>query len=96
MKFLIFTKSCIVGGGEHFGQVMNPCPTHNNQEIEYMDKTERKGLCRDCVQSAVDLHHEILSVKDVKEDVNDLLVQLESNTMKMLAQKTEQISLNKK
>lgn len=40
-------------------------------------------------------HHEILTVNDVKLDVNDLLVQLESNTSQMLARKTEQMQVNR-
>ena len=80
---------------ESLGQVVNPCLLHNNQEIEYLDKTERRGLCKDCLQVAQDSHHEILSVADVKDDVDALLVQLEGNTAQMLARKTEAMQLNR-
>ena len=75
--------------------MINPCPLHNNQEIEYLDKTERRGLCKDCVREAHDSHHEVLTMTDVKSDVNSLLIQLESNTSQMLAKKTEAMQVNR-
>jgi hypothetical protein len=39
--------------------------------------------------------HEGMNINDVKTDVNDLLVQLEANTVQMLAKKTEAIHVTK-
>jgi hypothetical protein len=72
---------------ETMGHTINPCPKHYNKEIEYIDKTEKKGLCRDCLLPAQDLNHEVLTMQDVKDNVNVCLMQLESSAMKMLTQK---------
>lgn len=59
-------ESHVGHANESIGNVTNPCPLHNNQEIEYLDKTEKRGLCKDCVREAHDSQHEILDISDVK------------------------------
>ena len=47
------------------------------------------------MNSALDNHHEILTISDAKEDAINLLIQLESNTMGMYSQEKELIQVNK-
>lgn len=68
---------------------------YSAQEEEYFDDEDIKQLYNKNEASENDVMHEGMNINDVKSDVNDLLVQLEANTVQMLAKKTEAIHITK-
>ena len=62
-------------------EVVNPCPNHPDREVAFIDKTERVGLCGECISAQYRLRHEVLSVDDTVAEVKDVLLGLEGNML---------------
>lgn len=48
-------------------------------EIAYLDKTTRIGVCGECAPQLQEMRHEILPIDQVVEEVRGIMLNLESN-----------------
>ena len=48
-------------------------------EITYLDKTTRVGVCSECAPQLSEMRHEILPIDQVVEEVRGIMLNLESN-----------------
>jgi hypothetical protein len=54
---------------ESMASMKNPCRQHPLNEIEYICKSDKEGLCSDCVLVHEKLHHEILPLDKTSKKI---------------------------
>ena len=65
-------------------KVKNPCINHPYNHMEYIDHTEKTGICSECIYEHYQLGHKIFSIGEVEKDVRQLLMNLERDTLDIL------------
>ena len=73
----------------------NPCPAHYMNEIVYLDKTTRVGVCGECAPNLEQLRHELLPIDTVIDEVRGVLLNLESNMRDLIAHRSALLQDNK-
>jgi hypothetical protein len=48
-------------------------------EVTYLDKTTRQGICDECAPNYQQLRHELLPINTVVDEVRGVIINLESN-----------------
>ncbi len=64
--------------------ITNPCPNHYMNEVTYLDKTTRLGVCVECAPLLENMRHELLPIDTVVEEVSGIMLNLESNMRDMI------------
>ena len=64
--------------------ITNPCPNHYMNEVTYLDKTTRIGVCVECAPLLENMRHELLPIDTVVEEVRGIMLNLESNMRDMI------------
>ncbi len=61
---------------------------HPTNEITFLDKTTKTGVCSECVNQLTQQHHELMPIQSTVKEVKDLLVTLEVNMLELLRERT--------
>jgi hypothetical protein len=64
-------------------------------EITFLDKTSRTGVCSECVGQLTQLNHELMPIHSTIQEVKDVIMNLEVNMMNLLRDRTTLMNDNK-
>ena len=77
------------------GNVLNPCPQHPSNEISFLDKSRKMGVCSECVALSSSSSSELIPLTQTISEVQEVLLNLEANMLDLLRERTGQLSENK-
>lgn len=67
--------------------ILNPCSRHPFNEIEYLDKTSKQGVCSICLPTLVRISHELLPVDHTVREVSQVLNTLDEQMVNLRHEK---------
>lgn len=75
--------------------MLNPCPSHVMNEITFLDKTTRSGVCSECVGELTRMNHELMPIHSTVQEVREVMMNLEVNMLDLLRGRSAILGENK-
>lgn len=64
-------------------QILNPCPRHPCNEIQFLDKTTKEGACEICLPTMLRANHELLPIRQTVSEVIQVLQTLDDQVAEL-------------
>jgi len=64
-------------------------------EITFLDKTTKRGVCSECAPELTKQNHELMPINSTVFEVREVMMNLECNMLELLRQRTALLNDNK-